>query len=359
MLNNNFNEWYIDISIMPQEGQIDKRLECIHNYANEINAEDIVTLVRLYYGLSVENDKKEEFASIFSQKDPTFSVRYTEELALLAGAVLVEIAENNFKLDSLAELLSLTTSFYRKPVSTDRVLNAIVAQFDDDRIDIREGRLLKQPKIFDKNLLANIEPIISNSTWDSTAGPKLISVLNEFSQCISSLRTELINLQNIQSIYKEDSQLLWWIMSDWSNLLNCSLKQLDKSTCCLVLGYEAAKLISNYPGPYAMEGIIERLVGSCRGKTQSLELHELISKTDEKFKSLIIAEAKHVSLLEQLPIIKAIICADNTNDTSEWYPKYCRELSIDEHDTKKTFSKYAWQMYLEYMALSCYKMLTE
>jgi hypothetical protein len=126
------------IFLAPQEGQIEKRVECIDDYARHVDANDVCNLVNLYYGLPIANEDLEEFASVFIKKDPSFSMRYIKELSLLAGAVLLQISTKNSKYDSLAELLTLTTSFYRKPSSTHRALDQIIKQFNKDRINIRE-----------------------------------------------------------------------------------------------------------------------------------------------------------------------------------------------------------------------------
>lgn len=52
----NFNEWYIDVNLAPQEGQIEKRLECIADYAKSVDANDICNLVNLYYGLTTDKE---------------------------------------------------------------------------------------------------------------------------------------------------------------------------------------------------------------------------------------------------------------------------------------------------------------
>lgn len=67
----NFNEWYIDVNLAPQEGLIEKRLECIADYAESVDANDICNLVNLYYGLTTDKEDLESFASVFIEKDPT------------------------------------------------------------------------------------------------------------------------------------------------------------------------------------------------------------------------------------------------------------------------------------------------
>lgn len=355
----NFNEWYIDVNIAPQEGQIEKRVECIVDYARNVDANDVCNLVNLYYGLPIADEDLESFASVFIEKDPTFSIRYKKELSLLAGATLLEISAKNLNYNSLAELLTLTTSFYRKPSSTCRALEQITKQFNIDRIAIREQSFTDGFIDFDKVNLKTVVTTINKPSWDATSAQNLTNVLAEYADCLYTLSDRLNTMQKMQSVYEEDSQLLWWMMSDWSTTLNQPLKEIEKINGCLLVAYEAACFVSNYPGPYAMEGVIRKVVNACKGKTQNVEFTKLITEINHTLKKIITSKAKPFPIIEQLPITYAIFCADNAADITEWYPKYCRTVSVDENIEKNTYEKYAWQMYLECLALSCFETLSK
>ncbi|WP_151075704.1 GTPase-associated system all-helical protein GASH [Flintibacter sp. KGMB00164] len=355
----NFNEWYIDVNLAPQEGLIEKRLECIADYAKSVDANDICNLVNLYYGLTTDKEDLESFASVFIEKDPSFSSRYTKELSLLAGATLLEISTENIDYSSFAELLTLTTSFYKKPSSAPRALEQIIKRFNIDRIGIREKSFTDDTLDFDKANLKTVATTINKPSWDATSAQNLIHVLGECVDYLDVLCNRLNTMQKMQSVYEEDSQLLWWMMSDWSTTLNQPLKEIEKINGCLLVAYEAACFVSNYPGPYAMEGVIRKVVNACKGRTQNIEFTKLITEINPTLKKIIASKAKLFPAIEQLPITYAILCADNAADITEWYPKYCRTVSVDENIEKDTCEKYAWQMYLECLALSCFETLSK
>ena len=116
-MNKKFNEWYIDMSLCPKDGQLEKRIHTINSNASKMSRDQIITLVRLYFGMPVAESERESIANLFIEDDSSFSIRYTEELALLSGALLVEIAESVSRFDSLAELLTIATSFVQKPAN--------------------------------------------------------------------------------------------------------------------------------------------------------------------------------------------------------------------------------------------------
>lgn len=72
-MNKKFNDWYVDVCLSPQEGQIERRIKCIEEFASNIKIEDILSLVKLYYGMQIEEVQRDYIAAVFSKMDATFS----------------------------------------------------------------------------------------------------------------------------------------------------------------------------------------------------------------------------------------------------------------------------------------------
>lgn len=353
-MNANFNEWYHDVDILLQEGQIEKRTAAIEGYTESITLEQVVILVKLYYGMNVSDDEKRAFASVFSSEDPNFSFKLTNELALLAGAVLVELAENS-DYRSLVELLTLSVSFHRKPVSSIEMQSVIQDCFDQHRIVLREDFSVPPYKIPNTKGITTLEKSITDKTVTAdTAVPELLKVLKTFQTCLVDTSKNFNELLKKQSIYREDSQLLWWMMAEWSEIYSSPLRSLDASTACLAVGWEAAGHVANYPGPYAMEGIIQKQLGVCREAGSSIDLADLVKSADSKMKREIVqASASTGSIMDLLPVCSAISRADNTESADEWYPKYKKEMMGPDSNATHTFNEYAWQIYLEHLVICC------
>ena len=352
-MNKKFNDWYVDVCLSPQEGQIEKRIKCVEEFAASIKIEDILSLAKLYYGMQVEEVQRDRIAAVFSKIDATFSARYSEELALLAGCVLLEIAENNSDYDSLAEQLVLSIYFCGEPIETPEIKQAIQEQYDKDRIHLRESSVKKE-EFVKENTVGELEEHIEENGWDDDADSKLLTVLQGLDAKVKHLQEGLTKLKETQSIYREDSQLLWWMLSKWSNVLNCELETIGKAEGCLMIGYETASLISNDPGPYSIEGVLKQMVDACLGEDSPVAIADLIMNTNQQFKDRIVAEMKNSPLIEYLPLCNAIIRADNTEEIAEWYPKFKRECIKRDADINLRPSQYALQMYMECMAQHCY-----
>lgn len=80
-----------------------------------------------------------------------------------------------------------------------------------------------------------------------------MEIFNDLSETLAGLDERIDAMEQSQSVYHEDSQVLWWMLSKWSEISNCSLNNIDKRSGCLLIGWEAANIIEIFPGPYSME----------------------------------------------------------------------------------------------------------
>ena len=363
-MNRNLHEWYLDVGIILQDGQLEKRVlgieKCVETLEKEKDSGHtiarITTLVKLYYGIPVDEETRNLFADFFSTEDPSFSARNAQELALLAGATLVALAEDSSYFD-LAELLSLAVSFGRTPTSTMGILEHIRTQFDANRIKLREKAKNVSIKLFPAKQITELEKMnAEGNEEESKQITEIIKILKVFQTSYSDLRMKVQQLNTATSIYEEDSQLLWWILSEWSEMLHCSLHMVKVKTACLVLGWEGAGMVENFPGPYAMEGVLQKQLRTCEdgtGEVASFTLSEIIANTASELRADVIKECQNTSLANMLPLCSAIIRSDNTESVDEWYPKYRKELLGGIDVPSKTFWDYAWQIYLEHLVLRC------
>jgi len=355
-MNKNFNEWYIDVNIDPNEGQMEKRIKCIEEYAKTATVDAVIDLVKMYFGIPVKDDFKSTFAENFSKDDPTFSARFTEELSLLAGATLVEIAENQKSNGSFVELLSIATACFRQPRSTKGILQAIKEQFDIDSLELREslnnkGNTIHIPTT--KDLKKNIDA----NGLDTNSTNEMLKFMQEVIKTLKDLTDKITAVKDSQKVYYEDSQILWWLTSGWSNDLGCSVKGLDKTKSCLIIGNEAADLVTCFPGPYAITGVLNRMIECSKGSNNKIGIANLITKIDIQWKTKHSKTFNDSHLLELLPISAAIVRSENTTTADEWFPKYKREMYFNTDTVELSPVEYAMQMYLETMTHKCYSFL--
>lgn len=339
---NGFNEWYNDVDVSATKEKLTDRFKGIEIFCEEIDEDDICNLVKLYYGFICDDEFLQDFATCFNSIDSTFSARYNEEMKLLAGATLAYIAESERELGYFTELLILTNSFYHLPTSSPQIQSHIIKQFDNSRIQLRKIEKIEDNSL---NKLTKLKEKIENEedNWQV-----------ELLDLLISNRKENNKLLNMLQIYKEDSQILWWMNAQWSNTLNCSLKDIKKEQVCIILGFEAAEMVEKYPGPYAMEPVLKNMIKLCKGSLSEIDINKVLSATDDNWKKEIAKRSAKVPFIDLLPIHSAISRANNTTTKEQWYPKYEQEVLLNNQFNNCLHDEYAFRMYLESLAIKLY-----
>lgn len=351
-MNKNFREWYLNVNVEPQEGQVEKRIAAIKSYCEEINVLEVINLLKMYYGFSIDQKFKEEFVKSFIENDDSFSAKRVEELKLLAGATLVYLAENHQGMDSIVELFSISIHRFRTPSTTEEIYTVISENFDKDSINLRtlsimEEQIKELPIVeFSKHLI--------DSGMDAIGIEKLVKIFDLIQKSFETLSNRVECYESLTSIYQEDSKILWWLMGEHCNQLNLPLKSIEKSKACLILGKEASDFITNYPGPHSILAVLNKMIEHCKGKVEKNSINSIIDNLSEEWKDKFIDLVKQTEVLDLLPISSAINRSKNTESSSEWYPKFKREIMSRDEEPTLTQQEYAWQMYIECLALKCF-----
>ena len=335
-----FNEFYVEASINITNETLEQRRNVIANMCKNINGDDICELVRIYYGLICNEDFYDNFAQHFINGDPNFSVKNAEEIKLLAGATLVNIIESKTDLRYLTELLIITISFYHQPNSSRQIQSRIIEQFHNDRKHLRKAENIKDTTTEIINSLIEKFP---DDEWQDD----LIELLQEEHK----RNNELLN---VLQIYREDSQILWWMNSQWSNTLNCPLKSLSKEQACIIIGFEAAEMIEKYPGPYSIDAVLKNVIKASKGSASKISIDKALSNADAKWKDKIVSRYKNISFIELLPIHAAICREYNTTAKEQWYPKYKQDILLGQEFKSCGPDEYPFRMFLEVLALKLY-----
>ena len=340
-----FNEFYIEAGIPVTKEQKEQRENGVENFCKELNCNDISELIRIYHGFNCDKEFYDNFIRFFSEIDPNFSAKNVEEIKLLAGVTLVNIAETQFDLGYKTELLALIMSFYLSD-SLSLIDTRILKQFDKDRLDLRAPQKIKS------NFEELIKTLGEKSPEDETWQTDLFDLLQEEHNYNIKL------LQTLQ-VYKEDSQILWWMNSKWCNTLDCDLKTLTKKQACLIIGSEAAELVENYPGPFSIKAVLKTLISSSKENNSKMGICEVLSNTDSRYKENIVSQFANSAIIDLVPLHAAVCRESNTTSVEQWYPKYTQEILRGNKFSNCTPDEYSYRMFLESLVLKLYNNLSD
>jgi hypothetical protein len=354
-MNKNFNDWYLEAGITLRDDQVKSRWAGLEKFYKSVTVDNIINLVKLFYNMPVDQNFKDTFAEAFIEFDSAFSRKNERELSILAGSILVHIAETNGNLDSFVELLVRAAAFGKRKAVLKGIYLAIEQVFFNDMMKIREMDTNDEnfPQIQSSSFAKSLET--SGNGWTPDVAKVAIKYAKDIQEGFVKLTDAFCEMRYANEVFFEDSQLLWWLTAGWSKDLNCAYTSTNIQNVCLIIGKEAAELVKKFPGPYSIRGVLNRTVEDCKkASTIELDFAEVISVVDNAWKIRYNKSYNIQKVLDLLPISAALSRSENTQSKNEWIPKYNREVCNVANELKYSPIEYAMQIYYEVLAQKCY-----
>src|SRR5690349_6046834 len=110
-----FPDWYRAADLSPTAETLEKRWQAVEVFTNEIELNDALELVRLYFDRpTIVSDFSERYSAVFQGQDATFSTRDNSvQLRVLAGASIARIVETTRTNVTDAVALAVVCGFCR------------------------------------------------------------------------------------------------------------------------------------------------------------------------------------------------------------------------------------------------------
>lgn len=342
------NEWYMDVNLSPTVEMITNRKKAIKTYVKDISLKEVCKLVEMFYGFPMTEEDLERFIEVFSKDDATFSKKNKKEIELLIGAILAYLVEFESGYDSLVELFVVCNKQINRPVDFVQIEDTILYQFENDRLNTRESLFDNSENNYE-NPLYELKKDFENGQTPNDWERKLVDAVFKRDEELWSDLVESVK------ILKEDSQILWWLNSEWSLTFDQPWKNFEKDKACLTIGKEVSSFVEKFPGPSAIKGVVNLILGKCcKGREAKKDLVEILKNMDLSQKNLCVEDIKNVEFLHLLPIHSAIVYENNTENAEQWYHKYEIETLLNQELAGMTYVDYAMSMYYEELAIKNY-----
>lgn len=326
------------LCVNPSEELISNRLNGITAAQEVYDApEKKVDLLKIYYGVSVEQEAKEEFSQCFYSTDITFDEQNEKEICILAGCVLANILQNEGDI-FIAFSVNVLEEFYDGPINElVGLANRIIIEQTQEKC-----AMLNSENGEEGNLSVDFgesAPIDLNETISLV---KDISIwLKELSDYVNTLRIENAKCQ-------EKIQVLSWIVGEWSDRFKTSVSQIEDVKGALILGVELADLVET-PGPLAAEAFLHRMIVKCKKTVDDISLTELIDCQSEDVRKDIIEKYGRRELVNSLPILSALHVSLTVDEKRAWLPAYKKACGIDPDRFRFPAVKWSKLIYYECM----------
>jgi hypothetical protein len=278
-----------------------------------------------------------EFLKALQTEDPAFKIRDNDqELAVLAGAELVDVIERAESNQSILASLSLVCSsaMNMRPTPPVRDISELAA----------------------KNLgRASINRASGNDSEDEEDTDDLFKELVDIEEVSKPLVNKLRQMRRELAMVSEETNMLWWLFSEHSRDSEERWSNFKFAAVPLMAGKELADLTSLMPGPVAARAFLDRVTRSAKAKPpETVSISEAISSTSLEWRERYLAKY-YVAALERLsPITFGIKMSVSSAQDNAWVPAFVQGAQI-VGDAKIKPYILAYQLFLEALLSRCWK----
>lgn len=342
-----FVDLYKRINMDASNEQIDMRMRGIDAALEQIDENEIADLVKIFVGKHVEKDCLENFFNYFYNEDYSFEIDNREELSILAGYILHKLLEDEdykAKAAGLITLMSLVNIGNRYGELYQEALNTLRDMMSEIREEQKE---LKSPNLKTIDVKALKSSIESEEGINVQNQDQLLTILNVLDNNIRVVKEQNRSLISEVKKYREESQILSWVIGEYCDSKKTPLKLLEEKETALLLGNELAQFISIYPGPYAADSFLFKMLSKTKDYSdKEYSLAQIVNILSLEDKDLILSSFEDEDL-SIFPIMLAISESQKVDGDEEWYPLYKKKMGVLPEEIRKNCTEWAYQIYLE------------
>lgn len=311
---------------------------------------------------AVENSVVEEqmidLEEAFCETDSEYSNENTKELHILIEMLLYQYCKEteNLLLPSIIVCgygvgWKLKNSFlYKKFLAFTYEARLALRQLDQCMLT---GTLNTRASL--RMIKAQLEPVTNTDEdeeeeeeEDKTIDiDQLATNLEVAEKQIKELRRQSRVLAFTLTVQREESDILWWVLAEWSETSQKFYHSMSKEEAALLSAYELSNNVSFCLGPYASREILTKMIFLGQtGEKECSSAVDLIDQLDEKLP----LSFENCSITELQPLLSALDAKKNAaqkGKVDEWQRYYEMTCEKDLKELSLTAFDFGWQLYLE------------
>jgi hypothetical protein len=332
-MNSYFGDWYRSVGIPPEGIPLEKRREAVKAF--EVGAAEVSLLTQIFYELSpTDQSFPQKFRTAFNQVDPNFPMSGNDrELIVLAGAELVDVIERGTR--DIADLAALCL-----------VCGGVQ--------NVRTAPAVPQiPEIAAKYL--SDRSVGRDKPEEDGKEETLLKALTAAGEPYSKLAPEFQKLQLKFPIVSEESNMLWWLISETSRDVKQRWSEIPLfGMVCTLTGKELADLTQIIPGPIAARAFLDRAIRSGRNEVPpSISIAHVVNDTAKTWRESHFSKPFPTGLEGILPISQAVTLSVQALEDNAWQRTFKAATGIAA-TAKSNPDALAYQFYLEQLAARCF-----
>ncbi len=323
-----------------------------------------IIYLKIYLGITKEDDESYlKIVDEFKKDDENFLVKNTNLLRLLLGLAIMEKIEKN---DSyVSDFLAIAI---RTHSLTPQDILPQLYKFSEDfwisECEKKRDVTLQTNPTKIKSSVAKINlPAVAGATYPETASFQafttglstgLTALVKDNNANINAVNLLIDYASNLQSAYNavsEETNILWWLFSAYSDILQKPFNAVSPQALSGILPLDLARLTTLLPGVGKINNIIHKPFSSCSAEDLiDRPLSEIINGIAEHGESL---KKKLPTIDSRLtnfcPFLVGIETAIEFAET-EWKSIYNKKIGINSENIL-SLQLFSTQLYQELMLL--------
>ena len=342
----NIAKWYQSCEIyLATPEQYEQRIEGVKKFTSiDLQTTVCCELVKSFMGMNYDIKKLSEFVKVFNEIDISFSEECTKEIPLLAGICILDYISEETG-EELGVMISLAHERGGSPYVKE-IYELIMQIFENSRIKAREVSECSEVKIGALKKITEDEKAewAEGVNYVTTALTEQNKHLKAINMNINLLKEQLMNK-------KEETNLLWWLIADWSEIYECSFQKLCDKQAAVVAPLEVIECVEILPGPISVKKIIQKALS---GKNTENEYcvkdyieaigTEVLNAWDGKNYDLSLC----VGFTPVLELLQGRIRFPKDDDLQTVYKLFEENYDITFLSKKVSVIDFAYQLYLEF-----------
>lgn len=323
-----------------------KREKCINKYVEEtFDEEHIAELIKLFFEKQCNQKFLDCFIEIFAEEDNLFADDQVNELQVLAGIVLNQICEYE-DVDDLFKMEVYANSYVfigRTPILED-VYHNIHQTYEKITAENRDNIIFEYKDISqmskDVSFDADEGQIYEISGEDTN---KFISMIDKINELCLFINKNYGNIMNTNKILYENTELLWWLQTGFSNDEQKAYSELLDKQAAILVGKDLAEIVQYKPGPYLAKNLLYRVLAE-HGHNKYLFKEYINICDDNIIETLINGKEDKINT----PVLYALNKKLETGE-GNWIKAF--EKNFGSSKLEYVCTEIAYQMYLECLLL--------
>lgn len=299
----------------------------------------------------------------FCQEDVNFTIEKNEkELQILVSILIYKYSRNEE--NYLLPMMIICEYHSGNSVISEYLYQLFMKYVDEIRLSMRHSKYVEKrnysigAKQLSKSIMEKKKKLEDGGTifsYGVTEIDSILSLLEEHENNFHYIMKREQYLTDELSAQKEESDIAWWLLNEWSQSYNRPFSELKIEEVVLAVPVELYNLSQYTLGPYTIRPVVYRGVLHWKKRTNNISLESFVNVVKDKVTESKLIDIENMELEQVQPILTALKCMYECKDSTDeqaWKAVFEGRIKRNAVDLKMSVEEFAYQLYLE-LELAC------